>query len=444
MQQRFEKFICQEHLFPDGGQVLLAVSGGRDSVTLCHLVASAGIPFAVAHCNFHLRPVDCDRDEAFVRRLADGYGVPCFVAQFDTLAYAAENHLSVEEAARNLRYAFFEQVRLEQGLSVIATAHHRDDAIETFFINLLRGTGLTGLRGIPLRNGNIVRPLLPFGRDEIDDYIRRNALDYVDDATNSQPLYLRNRIRLQLMPLLRSLAPSFDSTMQSTLQHLADADTVYRSAMQSMRDALLKPDGNGYAVDVAALRSLDPLSTCLFELLRPFGFSSAVAAEVADALDAQSGKQFLSPTHRIVKDRDRLLIVPLAEPSAAEYPVADVGALSMLPLPLHCSVAPNDSNTIRLPHSEAWFDLDRVHFPLTLRRWRSGDRFVPFGMKGSRLVSDLLSDLKLSLPDKERVWLLCDADGSVLWVVGLRASALAPVTRTTASVLRLRCALFEK
>ncbi len=438
MQQKFIKFIKEEHLFAEGQQVLLAVSGGRDSVTLCHLVAHAKIPFAIAHCNFHLRPGDCDRDEAFVRRLAQDYGVPCYVAQFDTHKYALENKLSIEEAARKLRYDFFERQRQAIGFQLIATAHHRDDTIETFLINLLRGTGIAGLHGIPLRNGHIVRPLLPFGRKEIDDYVSRQGLEYVEDCTNSQTLYLRNRIRLQLMPLLRQLSPSFDSVMEGNMSRLADAAQIYQSHFERIRTLLLHPDGEGYSIDIDELKSLSPLKTSLFELLRPFGFSSSVVDEVVAALDSQSGKQFYSSSHLLVKDRSSLLIMPVrGNADTLEYTVFPDGDNIQLPIPLRFETAVATTTRFRLPSNEACFDLDRIALPLTLRHWRHGDRFIPFGMKGSRLVSDLFSDLKLSLNEKKSTWILCDAGGTILWVVGLRASATAAVTPSTKRILKV-------
>lgn len=437
MQQRFEQFIRDEHLFPEGEQVLIAVSGGRDSVVLTHLVHAAHIPFAIAHCNFNLRPVDCDSDEAFVRSLAESYGVPFFVAHFDTNSYAASHHLSVEEAARELRYRFFDQLLDSHHLAVVATAHHRDDAIETFFINLLRGTGLAGLQGIPVRNNRIVRPLLPFGRDEIDAYVAQHHLQYVDDCTNSQPLYLRNRIRLQLIPLLKSLSPSFPATMQSNMQHLADAWHIYQSAIQTMAHELLLPCREGFAVDIDSLRRLEPLPTCLFELLRPFGFTAAVVDDIAKSLDAQSGKQFLSPTHRLVKDRHQLILAPLSSAPDDIIAIDAIDNVPPLPVPLALTVAHYDGSPIRLDSNQAWFDLDRLHFPLRLRHWRNGDRIKPFGMQGSRLVSDLFSDNKISRLQKETAWLLTDADDNILWVLGMRASSIAPVSAHTSTVLKL-------
>ena len=447
--------------------MLLAVSGGRDSVTLFDLMCRAGYDVGVAHCNFHLRPGDSDRDEAFVRRLAAERSLPCHVAQFDTLAYASAHGLSVEEAARDLRYAFFEQLRVQEGYDLVATAHHRDDAIETFFINLLRGTGIGGLHGILPRNNHVVRPLLPYGRDDIDAYVSEQRLPYVDDSTNMQPLFLRNRIRLQLIPLLRDISPSFDDVMQSNMRHLTDAGTVYRKAVERIRDEVLGGDGDSFAIDIARLRKYEPLDTLLFELLRPFGFNGSVASQVAASLDAQSGKRFLSPSHTLLKDRDRLLVTPsnshlrlLSQEQDCQehgrndfFLIYEDTDLSALPIPLAMEVRSYDGTVPRLSRNEAWFDRSQLTYPLVLRHWRNGDRFRPYGMSGTRLVSDLFIDLKLSLDAKADAWLLVDGDGdaadscadrgngTILWVVGLRAAHHAVVTPATTEVVAFRCAV---
>ena len=444
--QQFITHIREEHLIADGQRVLLAVSGGRDSVTLFDLMCRAGFNIGVAHCNFNLRPGDCDRDEAFVRDLAAAHSVPCHVAHFDTLAFAKQQGLSVEEAARLLRYRFFEELRSSEGYDLIATAHHRDDSIETFFINLLRGTGIGGLHGIPVRNGAIVRPLLSYGRDEIDAYVSQQSLAFVDDYTNAQTLYLRNRIRHQLMPLLREISPSFDSVMEDNISHFADADSIYRAAIARMRDDIVSEDGSRVVIDIPKLRHYEPLATVLFELLRPYGFNSVVAAQVASSLDAQSGKRFFSPSHCILKDRSQLIISPL-EPgreSASQddifFLISESTDLSLLPIPLSMSITPFDGTIPHLSCGEAWFDRDGLQFPLQLRHWHDGDRFRPFGMKGTRLVSDLFSDLKLSLDEKEKTWLLCNGDheGTILWVVGHRASHFAIVNTKTTKIVKLK------
>ena len=431
MQQKFIKFIKEEHLFAEGQQVLLAVSGGRDSVTLCHLVAHAKIPFAIAHCNFHLRPGDCDRDEAFVRRLAQDYGVPCYVAQFDTHKYAQENKLSIEEAARKLRYDFFERQRQAIGFQLIATAHHRDDTIETFFINLLRGTGIAGLRGIPLRNGHIVRPLLPFGRDDIEAYARSHRLRHVEDVTNASLLYRRNQIRHQVLPLLRQLQPSADTAIATTIAHLQSVEQLYSALLEPLRRQLVTacPDGT-YSVSLLPFDAPGSLPLAdnatlrrqlLFELLRPFGFNAASVDAVLACI--QPGRRFLSPTHQAVLDRGQLLISPISG--------ADSETLPDIVLQLFdAQTCPVDYR--HLPPNQALFDADTLRQPLSLRHWRVGDRFQPLGMgKGSQLVSDFFTDHKYSLPEKQRQLLLVDAADRILWIVGRRTAHPFRVTSSS-------------
>ena len=438
--------VSEEHLIAEGQRVLLAVSGGRDSVTLLDLMSRAGYDVGVAHCNFHLRPGDCDRDEAFVRKLAKERGVECHVAQFDTEKYAKEQGYSIEEAARELRYGFFEKVRASEGYDLIATAHHRDDAVETFFINLLRGTGIGGLHGIKAHNGYIVRPLLAFGRDEIDSYVAEQGLSYVEDYTNSEVLYLRNKIRLHLLPMLREMAPSFDSIMESNMQHLADADSVYRRWMEEQRmRIMLEAD----KIDIKELRRYEPVETILFELLRPYNFNGTVVSQIASSLDSQSGKQFFSPSHRLVKDRGKLIITKREavrrSKKEKEYLIGEDCNTHGLPVLMHMHVQPNSGEMRRLNRNEAWFDREGLHFPLVLRQWRDGDRFRPFGMRGTRLVSDLLSDQKVSIDKKERVWLLCDGDeeGTILWVVGLRAANRAIVSEYTKEIVKFRVTVIK-
>ncbi len=448
MVRHFIDFIHKEHLIAQGQRVLLAVSGGRDSVALTDLMSQVHISFAIAHCNFHLRPGECDRDEQFVRQLAEKYCVEIFVAQFDTQLYAKEKRLSVEEAAREQRYDFFEKIRSENSFDLIATAHHSDDSIETFFINLLRGTGIGGLHGILPRNGNIIRPMLCFGRDEINSFVEHHHLEYVEDCTNAQPLYLRNRIRLQLIPLLKQLSPSFTSVMQGNIDRLTNVEKIYRTYVEQARTQLLKSEGDGYSIDIKHLQEMPAPRTILFELLRPFNFSVPLIEDISSAIFDQtqlheSGSQWLSPTHRLIKDRSSLLLYPLAQSNPDEkYIINETDTniqISTLSLQLS-TLNSQQLSTYNLRHStsqEAFFDYDKLHFPLTLRHWCHGDRFKPFGMKGSRLLSDFFTDLKLSIVEKERIWLLCDADDKILWVVNYRSADFPAVTEHTQRVLKI-------
>ncbi|MBR1792982.1 MAG: tRNA lysidine(34) synthetase TilS [Bacteroidales bacterium] len=441
---RFQSQI--DELIPRGGRLLLAVSGGRDSVVLADLCRRAGLCYDMAHCNFHLRPGDCDRDEQFVRALAQQQGVPCWVAQFDTQAYATDQHLSIEDAARRLRYDFFEQVRLQQGLDYIVTAHHRDDSIETFFLNLLRGTGIAGLHGIRPMNGTVIRPMLIFGRDEIDTYVRHRNLSYVEDASNASLQYRRNQIRHQLMPMLRQLAPSFDASMQQTMSYLSDVETVYKDAVTGLRQHLFHRVGERSAMDSSAsmvgagddsevieipidqVRLLHPRRTLMYELLGPYGFSLTQIENLLDGLNALSGQRYLSPTHLIVKDRYKIL---LASRNWVETPPPSLSERIILP-PADLAVIREWSNA-----RKAYFDADKLAMPLSVRHWHEGDRFYPFGMKGSQLLSDYFSNNKYSLIDKQCQWLLVDAEDRILWIIGRRTDRRAQVMSDTHHVLEV-------
>ncbi|MBP5341676.1 MAG: tRNA lysidine(34) synthetase TilS [Bacteroidales bacterium] len=442
MLDRFTQYIAEQHLVPPGGKVLLAVSGGRDSVCMAHLFHRAHIPFAIAHCNFNLRPGDCDRDQEFVRRLAEHYGAEFFTTSFDTRAVAASTGESIEEAARRLRYQYFAQLLKQSNNQtieqwVVATAHHRDDSIETFFLNLFRGTGISGLHGIrPLstqtirQSGNqaitVIRPLLCFSRSEIDDYIRRHQLSYVEDCTNLSLEHRRNRIRLQLMPLLRELYPSIDTTMAANIERFAQVEEIYDRTVAEMTARVghmeQSPFGFKYHwYHISELLSLSPCDTLLFELLRPYGFSSTAVGDIISALSsAQTGARFLSQTHIALIDRDRLIV--------ARYPLpASEPKIEISPVPL------TDVSREHVEH----IDADLVRQPLTLRPWRPGDRFCPLGMPHQRRLSDFLKDCKISLLEKQRVYVLVDDLGRIVWVVGLRIDHRFRITDNTRRCLRL-------
>ena len=411
-------------------RLLLAVSGGRDSVVLEHLCHNAGFNYQIAHCNFHLRGDDSDRDEQFVRQLAQRHNRTIHVAQFDTRQYAALNHLSIEEAARHLRYFFFEQIRQQENLDYIVVAHHRDDSIETFFINLLRGTGIAGLHGIRPVNGRIVRPLLIFSRADIDAYVSQHNLEYVEDCTNATLQYRRNQVRHQLLPLLRSLNPSFDDVMLQTINHLADVEQIYRTHLDQLQSRIIdKSNPDIHTINIDSLKGLTPLPTILFELLHPYGFSASQIANIIDSLDHQSGLQFHSPTHRLLRDRRQLLIYPISADSDSTTISFET---RLLPPPADLADLRRMSND-----THAYFDADKIAMPLRLRHWRDGDRFYPFGMKGSQLLSDYFSDHKFSLLDKQRQTLLVDANDQILWIIGHRTDRRASITAATTQMIEI-------
>lgn len=442
------------NLFCPEQKGLLAVSGGIDSTALCHLMHQARFAFSIAHCNFHLRPGDCDRDEYFVRELAKRYGVNLYVAQFDTYAYATQYGQSIEEAARNLRYQFFNDILdgkvepqwkapdsdVKESLAYIATAHHRDDSTETFFINLLRGTGLAGLHGIPSVNGNIVRPLLPFGRDEIEQYAQMNGLSHVEDFTNATTAYKRNQIRLQLMPLLREIEPNIDRAMQQNIARLSDAEKIYQSYIALVRGQVLVQKEDGYSIAISEIEKLSPQRTLLFELIREFGFSISQVDEILKGLHSQSGLQFYSRTHRIVKDRTQLLVFRftpspesdnlIIEKKNSNVLLSNGNVMRVSLIANYPSFEPSKSK------DTACLDAEQIQWPLVVRHWKEGDRFRPFGMKGTRLVSDYFSDQKFSLIEKEQALLLVDSKDTILWIIGHRV-AHYPIKPSTKNILIL-------
>jgi tRNA(Ile)-lysidine synthase len=394
----------------------VALSGGADSVALLRLLLHLGYTCEAAHCNFHLRGAESDRDEEFVRCLCREQETVLHTVHFDTEKEAKERHISIEMAARELRYDWFEEVRKECGASVIAVAHHRDDSVETFLLNLIRGTGINGLRGIQPRNGKIVRPLLCLDRKEITDYLDSLGQSYVTDSTNLQDEYTRNKIRLNLLPMMQEINPAVKESILKTAEHLEDAASIYKRGIEEAKKRILTPEG----ICIRALLQETAPETVLFEILYPLGFNAAQVKDIYRALNGQPGKVFASTCRRVVKDRELLLIEPLQEATKPKLTMKEYEHTPGF-------VIPRDKNT-------ACFDADKLQHPLSLRLFRQGDTFVPFGMKGRKKVSDYLTDRKFSLLRKERQWILCCGD-DIIWLVGERADNRFRVDEGTKKVL---------
>lgn len=399
--ERVIQYINQEQLFAPTDKVLIALSGGADSVALLCLLQTLGYDCEAAHCNFHLRGEESDRDEAFVRRLCAKRQVHLHTTHFDTTRIAEERHISIEMAARELRYEWFDEVRKACNAAVTAVAHHQDDSVETFLLNLIRGTGINGLRGIRPKNGHIVRPLLCLSRKEIISYLNRIGQDYVTDSTNLQDEYTRNKIRLNLLPMMQEINPSVKESILSTAGHLNDASTLYKKGIEEGRKRVQTAEG----IHIGALMQEAAPETLLFEILYPLGFNAAQVKDIYRSLEGQSGKVFASGKWRIVKDREYLLVETCRKTVQPALTMEEHDVTEDF-------VVPRDKET-------ACFDADKLLHPLSLRLWQQGDSFIPFGMKGRKKVSDYMTDRKYSLLRKEQQWVLCCGD-DIIWLVGER------------------------
>lgn len=421
-----QKYIEEKQLFTLRDGVLVALSGGADSVALLRVLLVLGYRCEAAHCNFHLRGEESDRDERFVRELCRKLGVALHVTHFDTAAYARQHRVSIEMAAREMRYGWFERLRRERGLDVIAVAHHRDDSVETFLLNLVRGAGINGLKGISPHHGCIVRPLLDVDRQDILDYLCRLGQEYVTDSTNLQDEYMRNKIRLNVLPLLRELNPSVSESIAGTSRRLADVALIYNKEIEAAKRRVVQESGH---VLIPRLMEEAAPAALLFEILHPLGFNSVQVGDVFRSLSAQSGKRFVSAGWEVLRDRTELLIQPRRqeqEDLAEDMPGLLVETVTVTP----AFVIPRSKDT-------ACLDADKVVLPLAVRKWRQGDRFVPFGMKGKKNVSDYLTDRKFSLFQKEHQYVVCSGD-KIVWLVGERSDDRFRVTEDTKRVLVIR------
>jgi tRNA(Ile)-lysidine synthase len=413
------QFIEKHQLLSPADTVLVALSGGSDSVALLHILHHLKYQCIAAHCNFSLRGEESDRDEAFVCRLCTSLSVPLEVIRFDTHRYAAEHHQSIEMAARELRYNWFEEMIDKHHAAAVAVAHHRDDSVETMLLNLVRGTGIQGLCGMRPLNGHVIRPLLCVSRNDIIDYLSFLGQSYVTDSTNLQDEFTRNKIRLRVLPLLEEINPSVKESLQRTSQYLSEVDHIYNKEIVEGKLRVMR-EGD---ISISALMAEPSPYALLFEILHPLSFNSSQIDDIFNALDGISGKVFISDTCSVVKDRDMLLVRKRdadtsQPPFEIEYEECEYTSDFVIP-----------RTTDRV-----CFDADKLDAPLTLRKCVDGDRFVPFGMKGSKLVSNFLTDMKLSVVDKKNQWLLCSGE-RIVWVVGRRTDDRFRLDSSTKKVI---------
>jgi len=438
LQQRFLNFIRDENLFGKNDPVLLAVSGGIDSVLMSHLFYGCNFTFGIAHVNFQLRGEDSEADENLVRELALKFGTPFFSVRFSTKEFAKEKKLSVQMAARELRYSWLEEIRQGNGFHRIATAHHLDDSIETVFINMFRGTGIHGLHGILPKQNKIVRPLLCFFKKEIEVYAIEKKISFRQDQSNYETDYDRNKIRLDVIPAIEKHFPSFKKNFAENIARWQDAESLYDEALMIIKGKVVAKRNEEEWISIPALKQHPAYKTILFEVLKEFGFNSEQIMQVASALNGESGKMFFSATHRLIKDRKHLIVSPLTATSLSEILIYEIDH-HISSGKIQLQISERDAKGFSIPNDSSISCLDKseLEFPLVLRQWKKGDYFYPFGMKRKKKkISDYLIDKKIPLNEKENIWVI-ESGKRIACIIGERIDDRFKITSSTQKVFVL-------
>ena len=435
---KIRNYISSNGLLEDGTKVIVGVSGGADSTALLLILLRLGYRVHAVHCNFHLRGSESDRDQQFVTELCNRLGVELEICQYNTQQYASDHGISIEMAARELRYADFERIMHKCGASAVCIAHHRDDSVETILLNLIRGTGIKGLTGIKPRNGHIIRPLLCVSRQDIENWLNEIGQPYVTDSTNLETDYTRNKIRNQLLPLMRSINPDADNAVNDTAKHLQQTYAIYSKAIKSATDRIVTISGGITTISIPELNKEADTGAVLFEILSPMGFNSTQIEDIVASLSSQPGARFISATHQLIKERDFLTVSPIDDSSFKPLTInLEPDTSSALPDGSVLTVATAHAGTpISRLQSTATFDADLVKGPITIRPWQEGDWFIPFGMKGRKLVSDYLTDCKVSALERQKQ-LVATCRNDIIWVMGRRSDNRYRVTDKTETQLIL-------
>ncbi|MFC4267699.1 tRNA lysidine(34) synthetase TilS [Polaribacter marinivivus] len=417
MLQKFKQHITKEFPFLKDTKLLLAISGGVDSVVLFHLLHKLNYDVSLAHCNFKLRGKESDLDEEFIKNLNQISSNQIFTISFDTEKYAKEHKLSTQIAARELRYNWLQKLITEHKFDYVLTAHHADDNLETFLIHLTRGSGLDGFTGIPKVNGNIVRPLLAFSREEILNYAKDYDLEWREDASNASNKYIRNKIRHQVLPVLKEINPSILDSFATTLENLQESKQIIEDSIENIASEVLEKEANFIKIDIEKIKELSNSKAYLYQLLKTYHFTEW--NDVYDLLNAQSGKQVFSKTHRLLKDRNVLILSKIDLSNSIEMAFQIEEEITEITNPIHLTFEEVFEKSTENKQT-IYVDKDLLKYPLILRKWEKGDYIYPLGMQGKKKLSKYFKDEKFSLIDKENTWLLCNAENQIMWIVNHR------------------------
>ncbi len=479
MREQFLNFIKKENLGDKTHRYLITVSGGVDSVVMCDLFFKAGFSFGIAHCNFNLRGKESEGDEQFVKSLAEKHKVSFHKKSFNTKSYSEKKKISIQMSARDLRYEWLKRVAKDKQYDFIATAHHLDDSIETFFINILRGTGIAGLQGVPVKQGNVIRPLLFASKKMILDYAEENKLEWREDSSNFTDKYLRNNIRHHLIPSLKKLNIGFEKTISRELSYFKEAGEIFKKFIAQKKKEIVVEEGATILLNIKKIKDSGHAGTILHELLRAYGFTPETTELIAQRMYTTAGKKFLSPTYRLIKDRDFLILTPKKQPPLSPF-IKGENNLPLSPFPrfvLRRASEKDSAKALRVGEARgrqekflfkknqaefknedihlkmeiingnisevkdkssavAYLDYAQLEFPLTLRKWKQGDFFSPLGMKGKKKLSDFFIDIKLSINEKEDVWVL-ESSTNIVWVIGHRIDERFKITPRTKKIYKV-------
>tara|TARA_R110001632_G_scaffold18408_1_gene57018 strand:- start:6712 stop:8025 length:1314 start_codon:yes stop_codon:yes gene_type:complete len=434
MRKEFKQHIHQNFPFLENGKILIAISGGIDSVVLAHLCHQLSFNFSLCHCNFKLRGQESDDDETFVKNLAKKLGVTVYTSSFETEKYAEEKKISIQVAARDLRYQWFYQLIENKQYEYVLTGHNTNDNLETFIINLTRGTGLEGFTGIPPINNKSIRPLLKFSRDVITMFAIKNGIVWREDRSNATIKYIRNKVRHKVLPILQEINPHLLESFQKTLENLNESKTIIDDTIKNVSSTILIYESDVIKIDIKKLNKLKNKKAYLYQILHSYGFTEW--NDVVDLIESQPGKQVFSKTYRLLKDRNFLILTTINKDVLAKKPFLIKQGTEKITSPISISML-ETFDDIPENKNEIIVDKDLLKYPLSVRKWGYGDYLCPIGMTGSKKLSQLFKDKKLSLIDKEKIWILCNADNTIIWVIGMRQDSRFAGNQSTNNRLKI-------